>query len=60
MLRRLYPFALGIIAALQFAATAEATPERWSVEINHFSTTDAAHPPPQGAVVFVGSSSIGY
>ena len=58
MLRRLYPFALTIFAALPFAATGQATPDQWSAEIDRFTATDVAHSPPQGAVVFVGSSSI--
>ena len=58
LLRRLYGFALAIFAALPFIAMAEATPDKWSVEIDRFTTADAKKPPPQGVVVFVGSSSI--
>jgi lysophospholipase L1-like esterase len=33
-------------------------PERWQAEIVSLVASDAAHPPPQHAVLFVGSSSI--
>ncbi len=39
-------------------ASAVASPERWKPDIEAFIANDAAHPPPQNAVVFVGSSSI--
>ena len=35
-----------------------AAPEKWTDAINKFTQADATNPPPQGAVVFVGSSSI--
>lgn len=37
-----------------------AAPDAWREEIAWFSAADAVQPPPQGAVVFVGSSSIRY
>lgn len=51
------------IAALLFAWLAAAsigrsTPEQWKTDIAEFEKADAAHPPPQGAVLFIGSSSI--
>jgi lysophospholipase L1-like esterase len=58
MLRQLRPFALALFAALQLDAAAHATPDNWAADIDHFTATDTAHPPPQGADVFVGSSSI--
>ena len=33
-------------------------PEKWTAAIDKFTQADAANPPPQNAVVFVGSSSI--
>lgn len=39
-------------------AGAFASPEKWKPDIEAFIASDAAHPPPQNAVVFVGSSSI--
>jgi lysophospholipase L1-like esterase len=35
-----------------------ASPAKWKADIDVFLANDAAHPPPQNAVVFVGSSSI--
>jgi lysophospholipase L1-like esterase len=55
--RRLLP---ALFAALLLAAPALATPEKWTAEIGNFVATDATHPPPAGAIVFVGSSSIRY
>jgi lysophospholipase L1-like esterase len=44
------------------AAGAEAPaypdPERWAEDMRAFREADASEPPPQGAIVFVGSSSI--
>ena len=37
---------------------ARATPEFWRAEIDQLTAADATHPPPTGAVLFVGSSSI--
>lgn len=51
LLRRLSAFLL-------LAATALATPDQWTADIDKFAAADAAQPPPAGAVVFVGSSSI--
>jgi lysophospholipase L1-like esterase len=47
-----------LFAALLLAAPALATPAQWAANIDRFTAADAAHPPPAGAVVFVGSSSI--
>ena len=47
-----------LLAALAAAPLASATPEHWKDDIARFERSDAAHPPPRGAVVFVGSSSI--
>ncbi|MEO6003150.1 MAG: SGNH/GDSL hydrolase family protein [Opitutus sp.] len=44
--------------ALAFSAAALAAPEKWKNDIDAFVAADAAHPPQQNAVVFVGSSSI--
>ncbi len=45
-------------ATLLCAVTALAAPDMWTADIGKFTTADAANPPPKGAVVFVGSSSI--
>jgi hypothetical protein len=37
---------------------ASAAPEKWMEAINAFTAADATNPPPKGAIVFVGSSSI--
>jgi lysophospholipase L1-like esterase len=47
-----------LLAALLAAAPALATPGKWADDIAKFTAADAAQPPPSGAVVFVGSSSI--
>jgi lysophospholipase L1-like esterase len=51
--RRLLPALLLWLAPVVFAA-----PEKWADAINKFTQADATRPPPSGAVVFVGSSSI--
>lgn len=43
---------------LSFGSLLSAAPEKWAADIEKFTRADAAHPPPQNAVVFVGSSSI--
>jgi lysophospholipase L1-like esterase len=48
-----------LLAAALLAGTAGfAKPEQWTAEIDKLTANDAANPPPKGAVVFVGSSSI--
>ncbi|HUJ42104.1 MAG TPA: SGNH/GDSL hydrolase family protein [Opitutaceae bacterium] len=47
-----------LLAGLTAAPLALATPQSWKDDIAQFEKTDAARPPPQGAVLFVGSSSI--
>lgn len=54
MLRRL----LAILLLLAPPLTIDAEPEIWRVEIDALTATDAEQPPPEGAVLFVGSSSI--
>lgn len=51
--RRFLPALLLLLAPVMFAA-----PEKWADAINKFTQADATRPPPSGAVVFVGSSSI--
>ncbi len=48
------------LTALLLTATALATPDKWTADIDKFTAADSSQPPPQGAVVFVGSSSIRY
>ncbi len=57
---RLRPLLLCLLAALLFSPPVFAAPEQWAADIAKFTADDATHPPPQGAVVFVGSSSIRY
>lgn len=49
-----------LVLALAFASAnlAGAAPEKWQDAIAKLTATDATHPPPANAVVFVGSSSI--
>jgi lysophospholipase L1-like esterase len=44
--------------ALLAAPLTQAAPEKWTAAIDAFTKADATNPPPTGAVVFVGSSSI--
>lgn len=44
--------------ALACASLGLAAPEKWKAAIDKFTQADAVTPPPSGAVVFVGSSSI--
>jgi len=59
---RSFPSSFAIAAlslAWLFAAPpASARPEDWAGDIARFTQADAVHPPPPGAVLFVGSSSI--
>jgi lysophospholipase L1-like esterase len=47
-----------LIAWLATAPVAQSKPEQWKADIDRFTQADAAQPPPPGAVLFVGSSSI--
>lgn len=49
-----------LLATGGLTVAALATPETWKEEIGRFAAADAVSPPPQDAVVFVGSSSIRY
>lgn len=51
-------FTRTLLFSLLLALPALATPEQWAADIGKFTAADAANPPPAGAVVFVGSSSI--
>ena len=50
--------ALLICAASQAATAQQSGSQRWEREIQAFEKADRANPPPQDAVVFVGSSTI--
>ena len=55
------PIRLLALAALLFVGSSDAQPrgpERWQAEIATLVAGDSVHPPPQHAVLFVGSSSI--
>lgn len=59
MLRNLLPAFRPLVALLvASASTALAAPEKWTAAIDALVKNDATNPPPTGAVVFVGSSSI--
>jgi len=47
-----------LLAAPAVAAPTNSGPARWEAEIHAFEASDATNPPPRGAIVFVGSSSI--
>lgn len=51
-------FLLPLLAALLVSAPVRATPDKWAADIGKFTAADTTQPPPSGAVVFVGSSSI--
>jgi len=40
------------------AEPADPPPERWTAQVEAYEKRDAEHPPPEGGVVFAGSSSI--
>lgn len=46
------------LLTLAVAPPTQAAPEKWAPNIDNFTKADAKNPPPTGAVVFVGSSSI--
>jgi lysophospholipase L1-like esterase len=55
--------ALTILTIISFAASfahaqAPVAQDKWEADIKKFEAADRLHPPPAGAVVFVGSSSI--
>src|SRR5450432_3397581 len=61
MTRRLRLPLLAFVLLLFVGSSANAQlrgPEQWQAEITNLVAGDAAHPPPQHAVLFVGSSSI--
>ena len=47
-----------ICTASQPAAAKQPGSQRWEREIQAFEAADRAHPPPQGAILFIGSSTI--
>lgn len=49
---------LRLLPVLCLATVALATPDKWTADIDKFTAADAVQPPPTGAVVFIGSSSI--
>jgi lysophospholipase L1-like esterase len=51
---------LALLFGCVAAKAAELKPERWEKEIAAFETADRRQPPPQGGILFVGSSSIRY
>lgn len=49
---------LGCVCSALMSAPLHAAPTQWTAEIDALTARDATMPPPQGAVLFVGSSSI--
>ena len=49
---------LGLALTCQLLAAEKAGPERWQKAIAAFEAADKANPPPQGAILFIGSSTI--
>ncbi|MFM9080919.1 MAG: G-D-S-L family lipolytic protein, partial [Opitutaceae bacterium] len=47
-----------LLLILALAGSLGAAPEKWKASIDKFTAADAANPPPQGAILFAGSSSI--
>jgi lysophospholipase L1-like esterase len=47
-----------LLLALALAASAFAAPDKWTKDIDAFTTADLGRPPPPNSIVFVGSSSI--
>jgi lysophospholipase L1-like esterase len=49
---------LALVFTCQLLAAEKAGPERWQKNIAAFEAADKAHPPPRGAILFIGSSTI--
>ncbi len=49
---------LGLSLTCQLLAAEKTGPERWQKAIAAFEAADKADPPPQGAILFIGSSTI--
>jgi lysophospholipase L1-like esterase len=49
---------MGWTLACQLLAAEKAGPERWEPAIRAFEAADKTAPPPQGAILFIGSSTI--
>ncbi len=49
---------LSLVITCQLLAAEQAGPERWQKAIAAFEAADQANPPPQGAILFIGSSTI--
>ena len=49
---------VGLALTCQLQAAEKAGPERWLKAISAFEAADKANPPPQGAILFIGSSTI--
>lgn len=47
-----------LILSLALVSALGAAPEKWKASIDKFTAADAANPPPKGAILFAGSSSI--
>lgn len=59
MINRLLALFLGLVPlAGAHAADSAAATNRWEREIRAFEAADKTNPPPQGAILFIGSSTI--
>ena len=58
MIRRCYRLGLSSLLVVASALPAAAQSDRWEKDIAAFEASDRVAPPPQGEIVFVGSSTI--
>ena len=58
ILRAFVACLVGLTLIGQLRAAEKAGPQRWQKAIHTFETADKANPPPQGAILFIGSSTI--
>jgi lysophospholipase L1-like esterase len=58
---RVFAFAVTLVCALPWTGRSDSStnlPARWEPEIRAFEAADLTNPPPRGAILFIGSSSI--
>lgn len=58
VLRAFVACLVGLVLVGQLLGANKAGPERWQKTISTFETADKANPPPKGAILFIGSSTI--
>lgn len=57
-MRAALPVSLLLLLVSAFLATSQPKPDPWAKEISAFEASDKTNPPPKGATLFIGSSSI--